>query len=127
MSGVTSTQRSARSSCRRQADVAVVEHRGGVEHHFEDHHGDHRRPEHADGGELDQHRQNDFQRMKARAGGQVVIQIGVMHSMQPPQQRHGMHHDVLQPDDEVHRDHRQRHGKHEGHLEMVQQAPTAFR
>jgi hypothetical protein len=39
-----------------QSDVAVVEHRRSVEQHLEDHHRQHRRPEHGDVGELDQFR-----------------------------------------------------------------------
>ena len=50
-----------------QADVAVVEHRGGVQQHLEDEHGDRRRAERGDGRELDHHRQHDLDRVKAHA------------------------------------------------------------
>ena len=51
----------------------------------------------------------------------------MVHPVQPPQGRHGVDHDVLQPDDEVHGDHRQRHGDQERHLEVVDEAPAVFR
>ena len=102
----------------------MVEHRGRVEQHLEDHHRQHGWAEHGDGGELDQHRQRDLDRVETRAGGQVIVQVGVVHLVQPPQRRHGVHHHVLQPDHEVHRNHRQRHGQPERHVEVVEQTPA---
>ena len=91
---------------RGNADVAMVEHRGGIEQDFEDQHGRRRRPECCDHGELDPGRQQDFNRVKAQARGHVELEVGVMHAMQPPQRRHGVKEDVLQIDREVQEDDR---------------------
>ena len=39
--------------------------------------------------------------MEAQARADVDVEIGVMHAVQPPQQRHAMEHDVLGIDDEI--------------------------
>ena len=39
--------------------------------------------------------------MKARPGGHVEIEVGVVHAVQAPQGRHGMKHDVLKIDGEI--------------------------
>jgi len=64
--------------------------------------------------------------MEARPGGHVVIGVGVMYAVQSPKERYGVDHDVLQPDDEIQCDHRQRHGKDRRHLEMIEDAPAVF-
>ena len=94
----------------RQAHVAVVEHRGGVEQHLEDQHGNRRRAERDDHGQLDHHREQDLDGVEAQPGGDVEVEIGVMHAVQPPQQRHGMEQHVLQVDGEVEQDDRDRDG-----------------
>ena len=48
----------------------------------------------------------------------------MVYPVQSPQERHGVHHDVLKPDHEVHDDHRGRHGNPEWDLEVVQQPPA---
>ncbi len=124
MSGVTTSQRSTRSSGRGQAHVAVVEHGHAVEDHLEQDHRHHRWSQHHDGGELDEHGEDDLDGVEARPGGHVVIQVRVMHPVQAPQDRHRVHHDVLQPDDEIHGDHRDRNGKPERDLEVIEQPPA---
>jgi len=111
----------------RQADVAVIEHGRGIEQYLEDHHRDHRRAEHHDGGKLDQHGQDDLDGMETRTRRHVIVEVGMVYAMQPPQRRNGMDHDMLQPDHEVHGDHRQRRRDPERRLEMVEQAPAVFR
>ena len=86
---------------RRHAHVAVVEHRGGVEQHLEDQHGDGRRAQRRDHAELDAHRQQDLDRVEARAGRHVELEVGVVHAVQPPQRRHGVEQHVLQVDGEI--------------------------
>ena len=91
---------------RRQADIAVVEHGRGVEQHLEDQHGQRRRAEHQDGGELDDHREDNLARMEAQPGGDIEFQIRVVHTMQPPQQRHGMKDHMLTVDRQIEQEHR---------------------
>ena len=101
MSGVTTTSRSTRSSHsgRRtlpwlNIDVALSstsksQHRQGRR----------RGSDHAD---LDAQRQQDFERVEAHAGRDVEVQVGVVDPVQPPQEGHGVEHDVLEVDREVH-------------------------
>ena len=109
-----------------QPQIGVIEHRGSVQQHLEHQHRGRRRPEHRDGRELDQHRQQDLDRMKARAGGDVDVRVGVMHPVQAPQQRHRVEHDMLQIDGKVECDHRQHECPPVRHLDGVQQSPAAF-
>ena len=90
----------------RQAHIAVVEHRGGVEQHLEDQHRHGGRAERGDDAELDAHRQQDLDRVEARAGRHVEVEIGVVHAVQPPERRHGVEQHVLQVDGEIEQDHR---------------------
>ena len=69
---------------KRHPDIAVVEHRGGVQHDLEDHHRDRGRAKQEDDGGLDQHRQDDLGRVKPQTGRHVELQVGVVHPMQPP-------------------------------------------
>ena len=39
--------------------------------------------------------------MKARTGGHVDIKVGMMHSMQAPQQRYPVHQQVLQVNHQI--------------------------
>ena len=48
-----------------------------------------------DGGELDTHGQKYLDGMEARAGGQIIVQVGVVHTVQSPQGGDRMHHHVL--------------------------------
>ncbi len=56
-------------------------------------------PKASDHSQLDPHRQQDFDRVKTQTGGDVKLEIGMMHAVQPPQNRHCMKHDMLQIDD----------------------------
>jgi len=60
-----------------------------------------RRAEGGDDHELYDHRHGYFERMETGAGGDVEIEIGVVHAMQAPQNRHGVEHDVLKVDREI--------------------------
>ena len=48
-------------------------------------------------------RDQDLDRMEAHAGGDVDVEIGMMHPVQPPQHRHFVEDDVLQVDREIER------------------------
>ena len=124
MSGVTTIQRSTRSS-RRNAHVAVVEHRRGIEQHLEDQHGHGRRAERRDDGELDPHREQDLDRVEARSGRDVELEVGMMHAVQPPQRRHGMEQHVLQVDREIERNDGQQNRKPRGQADDIKEPPAA--
>ena len=90
---------------RRQPKIGMVEHRAGIEQHFEDHHGDRRAPERHDEGELVEHGQEDLEGMEAHARGHVEIEIRVVHAVQSPEHRDGMEQHMLQVDRQIeHRD-----------------------
>ena len=69
----------------RDVDIAMVEHRHGIQQDLEDDDRKNGRPQQNDGGKLDQHRENNFQGMKSRTGGKVIVQVGVMHPVKAPQ------------------------------------------
>ena len=48
-------------------------------------------------------RDQDFERMEAHPGGDVDIEIGVVHAVQPPEHRHLVEDDVLHVDGEIER------------------------
>ena len=100
MSGVTSPAQDTVKSLR-DADVAVIEHRGRVEKDFKNQNRNSRRSQRRDRAKLDRHREQNFDRMKAQAGGHVELEIGMMHPMQPPEGRDRVKEDVLQVDGEI--------------------------
>jgi hypothetical protein len=87
---VTTNHRSARS---RPSAKRRFEHRGRVEEDLEC---EHRLGGGTEGGELEQHRRRDLDRMETGAGGDIDVEIGVMHPVQAPQHQHGMEQHVLQ-------------------------------
>src|ERR1043166_1052516 len=95
----------------RHRHVAVVEQRGGVEHHLEHKDRDRRNAKSDHHRDLDQHGKQDFDRMKPHAGGHVDVEVGVMHAMQAPQQRHHMERDVLRVDREIEGEESQQRGE----------------
>ena len=62
--------------------------------------------------------------MEAGPGGDVKIQIRVMHAVQAPERRHGVDQDVLQIDGEVQDHHRPHHRQPAGHGKSVEQTPA---
>ena len=108
----------------RHAHVAVVEHGGGVEQHLEGQHGDRWRAQRGDHAELDAHREQDLDRVEARARGHVELQVRVMHAVQPPQRGDRVEKHVLQVDGEIEGDHGQRHADPYRQRERVEQAPS---
>ena len=61
---------------------------------------------------------------KRSAGGHVELEVGVVHAVQPPQHRHGMEQHVLQVDGEVEEDHRGDDGEPGRRVESLEQAPA---
>ena len=108
----------------RQPHIAVVEQRGGVQQDFEDEHGERRRAEHGDGGELDRHGKKDFAGMEPQSSCHVEFQIGVMHAMQAPQQRHRVKAHMLAVDREIEQKHGGGYRKPGGQGEDVEETPS---
>ena len=70
--------------------VSVIEQAGGVEDDLEDQHRDRGRPEDGYNGHFVQQGEQDFDRVKAHAGGYVEFVVAVVHAVEAPQQRHGV-------------------------------------
>jgi len=102
----------------------VVEHRGGVQQHLEDQHGNRGRPQRGDYGELDHHRQQNLDRMEAQSGGHVEFEVGMMHAMQPPQRRHRMEEDMLEIDRKVEKNDRRKDSNRDRERNLIEQAPS---
>ena len=58
--------------------IAVIEHRGGVEQHFEDDDRDSRWTKNHDHSEFDERGKQDFQRVEPQTCGYVEVQVSVM-------------------------------------------------
>jgi hypothetical protein len=52
-------------------------------------------------GELDEHRQQNLDRVETQPGADVELEVGVVHAVEPPQGRHRMEEDMLEIDREV--------------------------
>ena len=63
--------------------------------------------------------------MKAGARRDVDIEVGVVHAMQPPQQRHRVKHDVLEIDRKIERNQGQQHLEPQAQLKRMQQPHAA--
>ena len=78
------------------------------------------------GGDLDRQGNENLERVEAHAGGDVDVEIGMMHAVQPPQHRHLVEHNVLSIDDEIEdqkAQHRGERGRQPGEME---QPPSAL-
>ena len=62
--------------------------------------------------------------MKARAGGCIHIEIGMMHLMQPPEGGQRMAHDMLQIDGEIEDEKSRKPFKPERPIQRIEQAPA---
>ena len=83
----------------------MIEHGGGIEQHLKDHHCYYGWTQYHDSGEFDQHGENDLECVESCPGGYVVVEFGVMHSVQAPENGYGVDHHMLQVDHEIHRHH----------------------
>ena len=88
-------------SAQGKTEVGVIEHGTDIQEHFEREHRQRRCPKGADGRELEQHGEENFSRMKPRARGDVYIDVGVMHTVQAPENRHRVKQHMLQVDGEI--------------------------
>jgi hypothetical protein len=78
------------------ANVAVVEHRDSIKQDLKDKDAGGRGPDRRDDAGLNQHGQNDLDRMDPHASGHVEVEIGMMQSMYSPQCWYRVNHYVLQ-------------------------------
>ena len=88
---------------RRQVDIGVGEQGEAAQHQFEREHHHRRDAGQQHRGDLDTHRQQDFQRMKAHARAGIEADVGVMHAVQSPQPFDPVHQPVLRAEQQVQR------------------------
>ncbi len=63
--------------------------------------------------------------LKARARGDVELEVRVVHAVQPPQRRHRVKKNVLQVDGQIEQDHSEHDRCPGGQIERREQAPAA--
>src|SRR5262249_14574740 len=88
----------------------MVEHGGGVEKYLEDQDSHRRCSERYDYGELDNHREQDLDRVETQPRADIDVEIGMMHSVQAPKRWHGMKEHMLKVDREIQQDNRGHYG-----------------
>src|ERR1700736_2330134 len=86
---------------RGDASISMVEHRGCIQQDLEDEHAECRYSQRHHHAELDQHRQNDLDWVEARAGGDIEVEVGMMHPMHPPECEYRVKHHVLEVDGDI--------------------------
>ena len=89
---------------RRNEDVAVVEHGGGIEQNFEKEDAERRCADRGNGGKLNYERQEYLGGMEPGAGGDIDVQVSMVHAMKPPQDRLVMKDPVLNVDHQIERE-----------------------
>ena len=109
----------------RHRHIGMIEGRGRVQHHLEQQHRHHRNAERDHDRDLDSHGNQNLERMEAPAGGDVDVEIGVVHAVQPPQHRHFVEQDVLGIDDEIERQEAQQRRDREPQAQEMEEPPSA--
>ncbi len=84
-----------------KTEVGVIKHGTDIQEHLEREHRQRRCPKGADGRALEQHGEENLPRMKPRTRGDVYIDVGVVHTMQAPEDRHRVKQHMLQVDGEI--------------------------
>ena len=104
-------------------EIAVIEHGRAVEQdlEYDDRHGG--CTQDRNGRRLDAHGDDDLDGMKAGAGGEIVIQIRMVHHVEPPQQGNGVEHQMLKVYNEIKQNHRQDDFDPDGPVHIVKHAP----
>ncbi|GAN34767.1 hypothetical protein BROSI_A3310 [Candidatus Brocadia sinica JPN1] len=64
--------------------------------------------------------------MKPHAGGDIEVQVCMMHAVYPPKDWNSMEHHVLQVDGEVHDDHGYYDDNSLRYLEVIENAPSVL-
>jgi hypothetical protein len=85
----------------RQLDIAMVEHAGRIEEHFKEDYGYSRGPQNYYGCHLNAHGQEYLERVETNPGGDIEIEVCMVHSMEAPEKRQRVKHGVLEIDNEV--------------------------
>src|SRR6516225_11357378 len=83
------------------ADVAMVEHGGGVEQQFEHQNSRRGRSKCYNHCELDDHGQQDLDWVETQTGAHIDVEISMVHSVQAPERWHGMKEHMLKVDCEI--------------------------
>src|SRR5262245_18906404 len=109
----------------RDAHVAMVEHRGGIEQHLEGEHGDGRDSQRGHYPELDAHGQEYLDWMEARSRRHVDVQVRMMHAVEPPEGRDGMEQHVLEVDGKIQGRDGQRDAGPCRQIECMEQSPPS--
>jgi len=108
-------------------EVAVAEHGGTVKDNFKNQNGKGRRSEEIDDPELDDHREDDLQRVKTDPGGEIEIQIAVVNHVEPPQRGCEVKEDMLEVDEKIEDDNARDDGQPVGDLDTVEETPASLR
>lgn len=85
----------------RQGKIGVIEECRGVEHDLEKDDRTGGRAKHIYRADFQDHRQGDFDRVKADGRGYVHVTIRVVYTVEPPEERYLVGEDMLPPDQEV--------------------------
>jgi len=108
----------------RKLEIAVVEHCSPVEDYFKKNYRENGRAKGSDGSHLDKHADDYFDRMKAKSGGHINIQVSVVHHVHPPEERYSMEHDMLQIDNKIKGQNAQQDGKPVRQIEDIEKPPA---
>ena len=108
-----------------QADVPMAEHRGPVQQDLED---DNRQGGNAEGRhrrKFDQRGEEDLQGVKPQPRGDVYVEIGVVHTVEAPEEGERVKQHMLEVDDQVEQQDADQDRRPEWHGQMVQGPPPA--
>ena len=103
----------------------IVEQGCDVEQHLEQKDRDRRRADGGDGRAFDGRGDQDLNRVETDTGRNVEVDVCVMNTVQPPEGRHGMEHDVLEVDRQIKQDHPEKNREPRPQPDGIQQTPTA--
>src|SRR5207245_4203591 len=109
---------------RKDKDIAMVEHGSGIEKNFKKEDAKRRRADRGNSGKFYYQGQEDFDGMEARAGGNVDIQIGVVHAMESPKDRLVMKRPVLKVNDQIEHEDGSGDGNPARYRRNVEQTPA---
>ena len=62
--------------------------------------------------------------MEPRPGGDIEVEVGVVHAVQPPERGHGMEHHMLKIDCQIENDDRERDFEPEWQFDEIEKAPA---
>jgi len=106
--------------------VGVGEHRRGHEQRLVDHHGHERRAQGGHDAGSERAREQGLRRMEAQRRREVVVHVGVVHAVEPPEQRHAVEQAVLQVAREVESHERDAHREPSRRVGPVEEPDAAL-